>query len=75
MNSLMILKKCITYLLMNLTDLELVNAKVYDLNNEFNTLIGDLKKKKEPYSYLEILLKNLSNDIQSTQDELDTSLQ
>ncbi len=59
----------------DLTDLELVNAKVYDLNNEFNTLIGDLKKKKEPYSVLRNIIEKLSNDIQSTQDELDTSLQ
>lgn len=58
----------------DLTDLELVNSKLYDINNEFNILIGDLKNKKEPYSVLRNVIEKLTNNLQTTEDELEASL-
>lgn len=58
----------------DLEDLELVNKNLYEANNEFNTIIGSLKTKKEAYSALREKIENLSNNFSKIEEDLNTSL-
>ena len=48
----------------DLEDLEKVNKELYDANNSYNNIIGDLKNKVEPYSILKEKIEDLSNNFE-----------
>lgn len=58
----------------DLNDLETVNKNLFDANNEFNTMIKDLKSKKEPYSKLKDKILNLSINFEHIEDDLNECL-
>ncbi len=58
----------------DLNDLETVNKNLFDANNEFNTMIKDLKSKKEPYSKLKDRILNLSINFEHIEDDLNECL-
>ena len=58
----------------DLKDLEAVNKDLYKANNEFNTIIGDLKNKKSPYSKLKDRIAKLSNNFGTIEENLNLCL-
>lgn len=58
----------------DLNDLETVNKNLFDANNEFNTMIKDLKSKKEPYSKLKDKILNLSIKFEHIEEDLNECL-
>lgn len=58
----------------DLNDLEDVNRELYKTNNEFNSIIGDLKNKKEPYSKLKNRIIRLSNGFGIIEENLNMCL-
>lgn len=58
----------------DLNDLEDVNKDLYKTNNDFNSIIGDLKNKKEPYSKLKNRIIKLSNSFGVIEENLNMCL-
>ena len=58
----------------DLSDLEQINKKLYKVNNDFNTIIGDLKKKAFPYSKLKDRIIALSSNFGQLEDSLNLCL-
>lgn len=58
----------------DLSDLEAINKELFDVNKEFNSIIGDLKNKKEPYSKLKDRVLKLSNGFGQVEDNLNLCL-
>lgn len=58
----------------DLNDLEDVNKELYKTNNQFNSIIGDLKNKKYPYSKLKNRIIKLSNGFGVIEENLNMCL-
>lgn len=58
----------------DLNDLEAVNKDLYNANNEFNNIIGDLKNKKAPYSKLKDRIAKLSSNFGTIEENLNMCL-
>ena len=58
----------------DLNDLEDVNKELYKTNNQFNSIIGDLKNKKYPYSKLKNKIIKLSNGFGVIEENLNMCL-
>lgn len=58
----------------DLEDLEKVNKELFDANNNYNIIIGELKNKIEPYSILKEKMENLAAGFQSIEDNLNVCL-
>lgn len=58
----------------DLSDLEQINKQLFDTNNEFNSIINDLKDKKAPYSKLKDRISVLSNNFSTLEDNLNLCL-
>ena len=58
----------------DLEDLEKVNKELYDANNSYNNIIGDLKNKVEPYSILKEKIEDLSNNFEHIENNLNLCL-
>ena len=58
----------------DLEDLEKVNNDLYKVNNEFNTIVGDLKNKTVPYSKLKERISVLSSNFGVIEENLNMCL-
>ena len=58
----------------DLADLENVNKALFDTNNKYNSIIGALKNKVEPYSILKEQISDLSNGFESLENDLNICL-
>ena len=58
----------------DLEDLEKVNSDLYKVNSEFNTIIGELKNKKVPYSKLKDKISTLSGNFGVIEENLNMCL-
>lgn len=58
----------------DLSDLEQINKELFNVNNEFNSIINDLKDKKAPYSKLKDRVSVLANNFSSLEDNLNLCL-
>lgn len=58
----------------DLEDLELVNNSLYNANNEFNMIVGELKTRREPYSVLKDKIEKLSNGFGKIEEDLNVCL-
>lgn len=58
----------------DLNDLEKLNSDLYQVNQEFNKIIGDLKDKKVPYSKLKDRIAKLANNFGSIEENLNVCL-
>ena len=58
----------------DLEDLEKVNNDLYKVNNEFNTIVGDLKNKSVPYSKLKERISVLSSNFGVIEENLNMCL-
>lgn len=58
----------------DLNDLESVNKELFDTNNEFNSIIKDLKNKTMPYSKLKDRITKLSNGFSKIEENLNICL-
>lgn len=58
----------------DLADLELINKDLFKANNEFNSIIGDLKNKVFPYSKLKDRISKLANSFGEIEENLNLCL-
>lgn len=58
----------------DLKDLEKVNGDLYNSNNEFNNIVGDLKNKKVPYSKLKDRISKLASNFGTIEENLNICL-
>ena len=58
----------------DLSDLEQINKELYKVNNDFNTIIKDLKNKTFPYSKLKDRIITLSSNFGQIEDNLNLCL-
>lgn len=58
----------------DLQDLEAINKDLFKANSEFNSIIGDLKNKKAPYSKLKDSMLKLANGFGTIEENLNTCL-
>lgn len=58
----------------DLRDLDLVNKSLYEINNDYNSIVKDLKSQKEPYSILRDSIESLSKRLKEVEEDLDRSL-
>lgn len=58
----------------DLADLENVNKALFDTNNKYNSIIGALKNKTEPYSILKEQISDLSSGFESLENDLNICL-
>ena len=58
----------------DLQDLEAINKDLFKANSEFNSIIGDLKNKKAPYSKLKDRMLKLANGFGTIEENLNTCL-
>ncbi len=58
----------------DLADLEQINKELYTVNNSFNSIIGQLKNKEEPYSKLKDKMISLSSNFGQLEDKLNLCL-
>ena len=58
----------------DLSDLERLNGDLYNVNQEFNKIIGELKDKKVPYSKLKDEVGKLSNNFGVIEENLNMCL-
>ncbi|MGM9878653.1 MAG: septation ring formation regulator EzrA [Bacilli bacterium] len=58
----------------DLAELELINKELYKANNEFNSIIGDLKNKVLPYSKLKTRISKLASGFGKIEEDLNLCL-
>lgn len=58
----------------DLADLEQINKELYNINNNFNSIIGELKHKTLPYSKLKDRMISLSSGFGAVEDDLNLCL-
>ncbi len=58
----------------DLADLEQINKELYNINNNFNSIIGELKHQTLPYSKLKDRMISLSSGFGAVEDELNLCL-
>ena len=58
----------------DLADLEQINKELFNINNSFNDIIGDLKNKTFPYSKLKDRIMHLSSGFGKVEDDLNICL-
>lgn len=58
----------------DLAELESINKELYKSNNEFNSIIGDLKNKVQPYSKLKTRISKLASGFGKIEEDLNLCL-